>query len=207
MVASNDNWSTDANVPSASSSAGAFALPDGSLDAALVATLAPGAYTASVSGVGGATGVGLVELYDVIQPSAFSDDKLVNVSTRGQVGAGNNVLIAGVIINGTTPKRMLIRAVGPTLSNFGVTNSLADPTLRLVRQDNGAVVRANGDWQKGNDATEMARVAAEVGATALPSGSKDSALLITLPPGAYTAILDTGDGFEGIALVEVYEVP
>ena len=207
VVASNDNWSTDANVPSASSSAGAFALPDGSLDAALVATLAPGAYTASVSGVGGATGVGLVELYDVIQPSAFSDDKLVNVSTRGQVGAGNNVLIAGVIINGTTPKRMLIRAVGPTLSNFGVTNSLADPTLRLVRQDNGAVVRANGDWQKGNDATEMARVAAEVGATALPSGSKDSALLITLPPGVYTAIVDTGDGSEGIALVEVYEVP
>lgn len=207
VVASNDNWSTDPNVPSASSSAGAFTLGNGSLDSALVATLAPGAYTATVSGVGGATGVGLVELYDVIQPSAFSDDKLTNVSTRGRVGSGSEVLIAGVIINGTTPKRMLIRAVGPTLSNFGVASSLADPTLRLVRQDNGAVVRENGDWERGNDATEIIRVASEVGATALPAGSKDSAILITLPPGVYTAIVDSGDGSEGIALVEVYEVP
>lgn len=207
VVASNDNWSSDPNVSSASSSAGAFTLPNGSLDSALVATLVPGAYTATVSGVGGASGVGLVELYDVIQPSAFSDDKLTNVSTRGRVGSGSEVLIAGVIINGTTPKRMLIRAVGPTLSTFGVSSSLADPVLKLVRQETGLVVRENGDWEKGNDATEMVRVAAEVGATALPSGSKDSAILITLPPGVYTAIVDTGDGSEGIALVEVYEVP
>ena len=151
--------------------------------------------------------MGLVELYDVIQPSAFSDDKLINVSTCGQVGSGDKVLIAGVIINGTTSKRMLIRAVGPTLANFGVTSSLADPTLRLVRQDNGAVVRANGDWEKGNDAVEMVRVATKVGATALPAGSKDSALLIMLPPRVHTAIVDSGDGSEGIALVEVYEVP
>ena len=209
QVATNDNWGTDPNVASASATAGAFALANGSLDSALAITLTPGVYTAEVSGVGGSTGVGLVEIYDVITPSAFSDDKLLNVSTRGEVSNGEKALIAGVIINGTTPKRVLIRAVGPTLSGFGVTSSLADPILRLVRQEDGytTVVRENNDWQTGNDAVEIAAVAAEVGAFALPSGSKDSALLIKLPPGIYTAIVDTADGSSGVALVEVYEVP
>lgn len=207
QITTNDNWEDDPNVPEASALAGAFALPSGSLDAATVVDLNPGVYTAVASGVGGSTGVGIVEIYDVVLPSAFSEDKLLNVSTRGEVSAGDKVLIAGLIINGSTPKRVLIRAVGPTLSTLGVSTSLANPTLRLVRQDTGATVRENNDWELGNDATEVAEVAAEVGAFALPTGSKDAALLINLPPGVYTAIVDTADGSSGIALVEVYEVP
>jgi hypothetical protein len=207
IVATNDNWSNDPAVLTASNTVGAFPLPAASLDAALVSTLAPGAYTAQVTGIGGATGVGLVEIYDVDTQTPFSSEKVLNVSTRGRVGSGDERLIAGVVINGTTPKRVLIRAVGPTLSTLGVNGSLADPTLRLIRQDNGLTVRENDDWGRGNDASVVTNVAAEVGAFALPAGSKDAALLITLPPGVYTAIVGTATGASGIALVEVYEVP
>ena len=205
VIASNDNWGTDANVPSASTTVGAFALPSGSADAALVTTLNPGPYTAQISGVAGATGVGLVEIYDVDNPVAFSTNKMLNVSTRGQVGAQE--LIAGVIINGTTSKRVMIRAVGPTLSQFGVSGPLADPVLRLVNQANGAVVRENNDWQLGNDGPEVIQASAKVGAFALPDGSKDAVLLITLPPGRYTALVSSGTGTTGLAIVEVYEIP
>jgi len=202
---SNDDWGTDPAVPAASSTVGAFALPAGSTDAALVATLVPGPYTAQVTGVNGATGVGLVEIYDVDSQLAFSPEKMLNVSTRGRVGPEE--LIAGVIINGVTPKRVLIRAVGPTLSNFGVSGVLADPVLRLVNQETGAVVRENNDWQMGNDALTVSKAAARVGAFALPPGSKDAVLLITLPPGRYTALVSSSAGTSGIAIVEVYEIP
>lgn len=207
VEATNDNWGTDPNVPTASATVGAFTLPSGSRDAALVATLTPGPYTAQVSGVAGATGVGLVEIYDVDTLTAFSENKVLNVSTRGEVGAGEKTLIAGVIINGSTPKRVLIRAIGPTLAQFGVSGELSDPVLELVRQDNGNSVRKNNNWANGNDASVVVDVSAEVGAFALPAGSKDAVLLITLPPGIYTALVTSGDGSEGIALVEVYEVP
>ena len=205
VISSNDDWGTDPSVPNASSTVGAFALPTGSADSALVTTLNPGAYTAQISGVGGATGVGLVEIYDVDNQTPFSADKMLNVSTRGQVG--DQELIAGVIINGTTSKRVMIRAVGPTLSQFGVSGELADPVLRLVNQANGAVVRENNDWQMGNDGAEVAEAAARVGAFALPAGSKDAVLLITLPPGRYTALVNGASGSAGLAIVEVYEVP
>lgn len=207
VVATNDNWSNAPAVANASSTVGAFPLPATSLDAALVTTLGPGAYTAQVTGVSGSTGVGLVEIYDVDTQTPFSAEKVLNVSTRGRVGTGDQRLIAGVVINGTTPKRVLIRAVGPTLSTLGVNGSLADPNLRLIRQDTGLTVRENDDWGRGNDATLVTDVAAQVGAFALPAGSKDAALLITLPPGVYTAIVGTATGASGIALVEVYEVP
>ncbi|MCC5022893.1 MAG: hypothetical protein J6386_08905 [Candidatus Synoicihabitans palmerolidicus] len=145
VVGSNDDWGSDPNVPAASAIVGAFTLPSGSADAALVQTLAPGSYTASVAGVGGATGVGLVEVYDIDEPTAFSSEKVLNVSTRGEVGPGDQLLIAGVIINGSTPKRILIRAVGPTLSKFGISDPLSNPELRLVRQSDGAEVRENDD--------------------------------------------------------------
>ncbi len=207
VIASNDNWETDTLAGSVSATVGAYALPSGSLDSAIVTTLSPGAYTAQVSGVSGSTGVGLVEIYDVDTLRAFATNKVLNVSTRGEVGSGAQSLIAGVVINGTTSKRVLIRAVGPTLSQFGVSGALADPSLRLVRQDNGAVVRENNDWEMGNDASAVTRASTQVGAFALPSGSNDACLLITLPPGIYTAIVSSADSSTGIALVEVYEVP
>jgi hypothetical protein len=206
-IATNDKWSTAPGVAAASATVGAFALPSGSLDAALVTSLAPGAYTAQVTGVSGATGVGLVEIYDVDTLTPFSSQKVLNVSTRGRVAPGEAALIAGIVINGTTPKRVLVRAVGPTLANFQVQGYLKDPILRLVRQDTGATVRENNDWETGNSANVVIDVATSVGASAMASGSKDAALLITLPPGAYTAIVESADGSSGIALVEVYEVP
>ena len=153
------------------------------------------------------TGVGLVEIYDVDTQTAFSAEKVLNVATRGEVGPGDKNLIAGVNINGTTPKRVLIRAVGPTLGNFGVTNPLADPVLRLVRQSDGVTVRENNDWGVGNEATDVKEASVAIGAFALPTGSKDAALLITLPPGSYTALVTSGSGSTGVAIVEVYEVP
>lgn len=149
-IASNDNWNTEPNIANSSAAVGAFALPNASLDSALIRTLAPGPYTAQVSGVGGATGVGLVEIYDMDSLTPFSSEGILNVSTRGRVGAGDSRLIAGLIINGTTPKRVLVRAVGPTLSTLGVNGSLADPCLSLVQQSTGAIVRENNDWGMGN---------------------------------------------------------
>lgn len=205
VIGSNDDWGTNPAVPAASAIVGAFALPAGSTDSALVTTLMPGPYTAQVSGVSGATGVGLVEIYDVDTQTAFSAEKMLNVSTRGKVGPEE--LIAGVIINGVTPKRVMIRAIGPTLAQFGVSGALADPVLRLVNQENGAVVRENNDWQTGNDALAVAKAASQVGAFAIGENSKDAVLLITLPPGRYTALVSSGSGVPGVALVEVYEIP
>ncbi len=208
VIDSNDDWGTATGVAAASSTVGAFALPAGSKDAALVKTLSPGAYTAQVSGVAGANGVGLVEIYDVDTQTAYSAEKVLNVSTRGEVGtSANKQLIAGVTINGTTSKRVLIRAIGPTLSTFGINGPLADPVLRIVRQSDSATVRENDNWEQGNNAVQVAEASAEIGAFALPTGSKDAVLLITLPPGSYTAVVSSGDGSTGVAIVEVYEVP
>ncbi len=207
VIAANDNWGTAGGVPAASTAVGAFTLPSGSKDAALVATLSPGLYSTVVSGVGNASGVGLVEIYDVDNQSPFSAQKVLNLSTRGEVGSGDKTLIAGVNINGTTPKRVLVRAVGPTLADFGVSNPLSDPILRIVRQSDKVTVRENNDWEIGNDPAKVAQVSAEIGAFAIPSGSKDAVLLITLPPGSYSALVTSGDGSTGVAIVEVYEVP
>lgn len=206
VIASNDDWGSASGVPAATTAVGAFALPAGSADSALYVTLNPGPYTAQVAGIGGVTGVGMVEIYDVDAQTAFSAEKLMNVATRGEVGSGDQILIAGVTVNGTTPKRVLIRAVGPTLGSFGVSNPLSDPVLKLIRQSNGSTVRENDNWEVGNDAVDVADTSASVGAFALPAGSKDAALLITLPPGAYTALVSSGSGATGVAIVEVYEV-
>ncbi len=205
--ASNAGW----NIADAGSMAavGAFALPAGSKDAALSISLAPGIYTTQVSGVGGTTGVALIEFYDLDAALAFSPQKVVNVSTRGLVGTGQNVLIAGFVISGNAPKNVLIRAVGPTLATLGVSGVLADPVLTLQRTVNNisTVVRENDNWGMGNDPSLIAAASTLSGAFALPAGSKDSAMLVTLPPGTYTAIVTGNGGGTGVALVEVYEVP
>jgi sulfur relay (sulfurtransferase) complex TusBCD TusD component (DsrE family) len=207
----NDNW--NASDAASMASVGAFALPVGSKDAALVTSLAPGVYTTQVSGVGGATGVALIEFYDLDNPSPFSTQKVMNVSTRGQVGTGQSSLIAGFVINGAAPKKVLIRAVGgqtlATLANLPVGNVLADPFITLQRQVNGAAVfvRENDNWEMGNDASLVVQAGSRVGAFPLVSGSKDAVLLITLPPGTYTAQVTGVGSTTGVALVEVYEVP
>ncbi len=213
VVATNDNWATPigsnpadaAQIMAASASVGAFGLDSSSRDAVVLATLAPGLYTAQVSG---GTGVALVELYDVDSPESFSSQKLVNVSTRGNVGTGQNQLIAGFVVSGKIAKNLLIRGVGPSLASLGVPSGfLADPVLRLVRTENNTstTVRENDNWQVGNDAAQVIETAKQVGAFPLNANSKDAVILINLPPGLYTAEL-TGAS-TGIGLIEIYEVP
>jgi hypothetical protein len=208
LIASNDNWNGAANISTASNQAGAFPLSPSSLDSVILATLPPGSYTAQVSGVGGRTGVALVELYDMDNLQPFSAQKITNVATRGVVGTGQNQLIAGFVVSGNTSKKVLIRAVGPTMgaAPFNVAGVLADPILQLVRGDN-LVIRENDNWEMGNDASLLNEASSKVGAFPLAVGGKDAAMLINLPPGAYSAQVTGSGTTTGVALVEVYEVP
>ena len=139
---------------------------------------------------------------------AFSDGAVGNVATRGVVGAGQAQLIAGFVVSGNTAKKVLVRAVGPTLGRapFNVAGTLADPQLRLVRGAD-VVVRENDNWESGNDAALVAEAASRVGAFPLAAGGRDAALLLSLPPGTYSAQVTGAGTSTGIALVEVYEVP
>jgi len=161
---------------------------------AILATLAPGVYTAVVSGSGGTSGVGLVEVYEVDRP----DVPLINVSTRGQVVSANDVMIGGFVINGTGPRTVVITAKGPSLSAYGIANALANPTLTLVRSSDQATLATNDDW---GSAANAAQIQASGFA---PSNGLESAILVTLPPGAYTAIVSGVNGGTGTGIVEVY---
>ena len=183
---------------------GAFQLQS-NFDAALVATLQPGAYTAQVSGTNGsaARGVALVEIYDA---NTFpADRRLVNISTRGNILSGEHTLIAGFVISGTEPKQVLIRAAGPGLGLFNVAGILADPML-TVADGTGATVVANNDWGTNINSIDIAQSATKVGAFPFSAASKDAAVLVNLKPGAYTALVTGANGSTGVALVEVYEV-
>ncbi len=203
VVASNDNWGTDPNAAAIAAIPGPFPFITGSKDAALLLNV-DSARTALVSDVNKATGVTLVEVYDV---GTGNSTRLVNVSTLNFSGSGDSVLIAGFIINGNTPKTLLVRGVGPTLAvaPFNVGGTLADPVLEIHTTINGqdVVVATNDNW--GDDANAAA-AAAVPGPFALGAGSKDSALLITLPAGAYTAQVAGANQTTGIALIEIYEV-
>ncbi len=204
----NDNWGGATAISTAANLVGAFALAPTSLDAVILATLPPGSYTAQVSGAGGSTGVALVEIYDADTLQPFSTQKVTNVATRGVVGTGQGQLIAGFVVTGNTSKKVLIRAVGPTLgaAPFSVPGVLADPQLRLL-QGASTVVRENDNWEMGNDRALIIEASAKVGAFPLAVGAKDAAILLNLPPGSYSAQV-TGPGTTtGVALIEVYEVP
>jgi hypothetical protein len=210
LLGANTGWAGNPAISSAAADAGAFAWTDpSSADSALVETLATGPYTANISGASGDTGIALAEVYDETPAGAFTPTSphLVNVSARAAVGTGGNELIAGFVVGGTTAKTFLIRGSGPALDPFGVTGTLADPELQLysVASGGNVLLADNDDW--GGD-PEISAAAAAVGAFAWTDpASSDCALLITLPPGAYTAnILGIG-GSSGVALVEVYEVP
>ena len=193
-VGNNDNWlAADAATMAG---AGAFALTAGSKDAALVATLAPGAYTAPVTATDNGSGVALLEVYDASTAGTLT---VVNASTRAFVGTGDSVLIPGFSISGTGTLRLLIRAVGPTLGTFGVSGVLVDPTITLYF---GSTVLATNDNWAAADAATMAAV----GAFALPAGSKDAAIITTLAAGSYTAVVSGVGNTTGTALVELYVV-
>ncbi|MGH7996353.1 MAG: PQQ-dependent sugar dehydrogenase, partial [Opitutaceae bacterium] len=212
LLAENAGWcnpsSNQAAVAGAESATGAFQLPAGSPDSALVETLGDGAYTIQVTGAGGSAGIGLGEIYDDSRPPAGSTNpaELVNLSARAITGPGAQVLTAGFVIAGSTPLTVLIRGVGPALSQYGVTGVLPDPQLQLF-DSSGSVIGRDAGWGTSPDSAAIASTAINVGAFALPSGSEDSALLVTLAPGAYTAQVSGASGDAGEAMVEVYAVP
>ncbi|HUR59008.1 MAG TPA: immunoglobulin domain-containing protein [Opitutaceae bacterium] len=207
-VASGNDWGAAANAAAIAETAtrvGAFALAPASHDAALLVTLEPGAYTAIVTGQGEGSGVSLVEVYDATAGPIPRAQRIVNISTRALAGAGDAALIAGFVINGTVPKRVLVRGVGPTLAAFGLDGTLARPQLAVNSGD--TVLLRNAGWSTSADATAIAEASARVGAFALPVGSEDAALIIHLLPGAYTAQVSSTTGVSGLALLEVYELP
>lgn len=198
----NDNWGDLPNVPelrAAMASQGAFPFPEGSRDAALLVTLPPGSYTVQVAAASGAAeGIAIVEVYE----ADANASTLVNLSCRARVGTGGDILIAGFVLRGSEPRRMLIRAVGPTLAQLGVTGVLATPRLELINQATGATVATNDKWDPA-----LTEAFAAVGAFALQPNSLDAALVINLPPGSYTAQVSGVNNAVGVALVEVYELP
>lgn len=205
-IAESDNWDGAAATVAAFAQVGAFGLPAGSRDAALVTDLAAGqSYTVVVSGVGTANGVVLVEVYDA-DTAATMTSRLVNVSVRGQSGTGDSTLILGLVIGGTGQRTLLVRGVGPKLAAFGVTNALADPRLQIFDAAQRAVL-ANDNWNQADFVGELVQASAYVNAFALDPGSKDAATLSLLDPGAYTIQVSGAGTTTGEALVEVYEVP
>ncbi len=209
VVASNDNWNGDATLAGAFTSVGAFAYASvSSKDAAIFhPALAAGSYTVQVSGVGGATGTVIAELYDATPAgtSTATTPRLTNVSVLKQIGAGST-LTAGFVIGGATAKTVLIRAIGPALglAPFNISGTMADPQLTLFNGSSVAIA-ANNDW--GGDA-QLTMAGARVGAFPIGSvPSKDTILLITLSPGSYTVQVSGVNGTGGLAIVEIYEVP
>lgn len=203
-VASNDDWGSAANASAISSTAtavGAFPLPAGSLDAALFTGFNVGGYTVQVGGAGNSTGVALMEAYDA---AGSTDARLVNVSARSAVGPNSSgVLIAGFVV-GQNTRALLVRGIGPALAPFGVGGAMTNPQLRIFQ--GSQLVAENNDWSSASNATTIASAAGSVGAFPLPAGSRDAALLLTLPPAAYTAQVSGVNGTTGVALIEVYEV-
>jgi uncharacterized repeat protein (TIGR03803 family) len=192
LLASNDDW----KIPNAATISATGKAPPNDLESAIVMTLTPGSYTAIVKGKNNTTGVGLVEVYDLDQTvnSSFR-----NISTRGVVQTGANVMIGGFIIQGDQPQKVIVRALGPTLSQFNVPNVLADPILTLT-DANGNAIASNDDWQSSQ--------AGEIQFSGFaPPNPKEPAIIATRPPGNTTAIVTGKNGTIGNALVEVYTLP
>jgi hypothetical protein len=205
LIASNTGWGTNANpsqIARVFQQVGAFAFQSDTADCALIAELPAGQYTVQISGVGDTTGVALAEVYEV----ATTGTRLVNISTRAEVGTGGNILIPGFVISGSGTEQLLVRADGPGLAQFSVPGILAQPTLGVF--DNTAtVIASNTVWGTSSDPSQISAFGAEVGAFALTQGSADSAQVVSLSAGAYTIQVSGADSSTGVALAEVYEVP
>jgi hypothetical protein len=192
IVFENDNW--PAALATTFTSVGAFGFTPGSLDAAFVQPI-DGARSIQARGTG--AGVVLVEAYDT---GTGNNPRLVNVSARNRVGAGDDILIAGFNITGTGAKSLLIRAIGPKLTAFGVAGVLNDPKLEIYSEA-GVKLSENDNWN-----STLAPNFDAVGAFQLDLNSRDAALLTSLAPGSYTVQIRGSDGGTGEGLIEIYEV-
>ncbi|MBV9008241.1 MAG: matrixin family metalloprotease [Verrucomicrobia bacterium] len=197
LVASNDDWFTSSD---ASTIASYHRDPPNSRESAVFVTLNPGNYTCIVQSYSDAnqpaqTGVALFEVYDL----RASSSRLGNVSTRGPVGLGSDILIGGIVVGGNASKTVVVRALGPTLAQYGTSNVLADPTLEL-RDGNGNLIEANDDWQQSPEASTIQAEGYS------PPDPRESAVQQTLVPGNYTALVRGVNNTTGNALVEVYDL-
>jgi hypothetical protein len=203
QINQNDDWGGSTSLSNAFDSVRAFTLPTNSKDAALFVPLPSGGYSAQVNGANNSTGVALIEAYeaDTGTPSA----RFVSLSARNQVGTGDNILIVGFVVAGNTPKQLLIRGVGPTLTTYGVSGVLADPKLELYSVTTVTTkIYENDNW---GGTTDLNAAFTATQAFPLPASSKDAALLVTLQPGTYTAQVSGVGQTTGVALIEVYEMP
>lgn len=192
VLATNDNWK---DTQQAAIEATGLQ-PKNDLESAILRTLDPGSYTAIVSGKNDVTGVGLVEGYDL---DAAANSQLANISTRGFVDTGANVLIGGFILGGAGDSAtVVVRAIGPALTQFGINGALPDPTLEL-HDINGTLVTSNDNWMDDPNA-------GDIPANLQPTEDLESAIIVSLPAGAYTAIVAGKDGVTGVGLVEVYKI-
>ena len=208
LIQSNQGWGNGNATAAVMASVGAFPLITGSADSALVATLPAGSYSAEVSGLDGTTGVALLEVYEV--GASATTARLVNLSTRGEVGTSGNIMIPGITIGaGSGERTLLIRAAGPALGALNVPGALADPTMSVV-DSSGNVVASNDNWGTpiggGSDAAALSAAFTQAGAFAFAVGSLDSALIATVPPGAYSVLVSGNAGSTGVALAEVYDI-
>lgn len=209
-VQANTGWSSVpaevAPLQNAATTLGLDSLPMGSADSAMLPTLSPGAYTVQISGVSGATGNALVQVYDT---QLGAGGLLESISARALVGTGDRVLIAGITVTGAGAKTLLIRGVGPKLTDFGVGGVLAQPNLALYKFVGGGsvVVETNNGWSTAANTAWIKAAATDVGTFALPDGSRDAGMIVTLLPGSYTAQISGAGGTTGVALVELVDVP
>ena len=204
LISSNDNWKVNAQTGQSQQTLiqATGLAPTDDRESVLMAELAPSQFTAIVRGKNNTTGVAIVEVYDVNQAA---DSRLANISTRGVVGSGANVMIGGFIVgSGNGASKLLIRAIGPSLFHLGVAGALNDPTLSL-RDANGVEIAADDEWYhifNGDDA----RVKATQNTGLAPSDDRESVILTTIPNGNYTAIVSGYQGGTGVGLVEVYNL-
>ena len=195
LITSNDNWQSDPNHFIVESNG---LTPSSPLEPAMARNLPPGAYTVIVRGKNQTPAIGLVELYDLSPLSG--NTKLGNISTRGSVGTGDNVLITGFIVGDVGSSTVVVRALGPSLASYGVSGVLSNPYLTIY-DSSGSAIASNDNWQDNNNAFYIQKNGLA------PSNAMESALVLHLPAGAYTAIVTGADGGTGVALAEVYTLP
>ena len=194
-ASTNDNWKTGGQQAEIQASG---VPPTDDRESAIVATLNPGAHSAVLRGVDNTTGIGLIEVYDLEQAA---NAKLANISSRGFVQTGNDVMIGGFILGpaSNSAAKVVVRAIGPSLGSRGVANPLADPTLDL-RDSQGTLIASNDDWQQGSHAST-------IGLHGLaPQNSKESAVLTGPAAGNYTAIVSGVSNGTGVGSVEIHQL-
>jgi hypothetical protein len=212
-VAENSGWGGDQALAVSFAEVGAFPLSPDSRDAAIQVDLAPGTYTIRLRDTDGVPGVILAEIYDSSDDSTQSGNRLVNLSSRGPVSTGSGVATCGFIVGGEHNALILVRAVGPGLAAFGVSDAIDDPVLRVFDAENGHLLATNDDWavplgvdpaHPAFDQSDLAGAQELAGEFKIDPTGRDSVVLMVVEPGVYTAQARSENGTDGEAIIEVY---